>query len=755
MLRVLRRIVQEVNAAHDLDEALAVIVREVRAAMGVDVCSVYLTDPLDGHQVLMASEGLNPQAVRVVRLRPGQGLVTLAAERAEPINLDEAIAHSRYVYLPETGEERYHSFLGVPIIHHRKVLGVLVTQRKVSRRFDEDEVAFQVTIASQLAGAIAHAEAVGGIAGLGNGHNGPVRRMEGLPGAPGVSIGQAVVIYPATDLEGIPDRPAGDVQAELRAFEAAVAAVREEVRQLGQSIGHALSEEERALFDAYLMMLGSDTVVDKTLARIRAGNWAPGALRETINEHVRVFRAMEDPLLRERASDICDLGRRILEHLQDKGGRSGYVYPPRTILVAEEVSATMLAEVPLAHLVGVVSVHGSQYSHAAILARALAVPCIMGAADLWLSQVDGRELILDGYRGHIYIDPTPGIREEFDRLAQEEARLSEDLKALKDLRAVTQDGHHIPLYANTGLLADINPSLNSGAEGIGLYRTEFPFMIRDRFPGEEEQSQIYRQVLLRFSPRPVTLRTLDVGGDKALTYFPIHEANPFLGWRGIRITLDHPDIFLTQLRAMLRASAGLDNLRLLLPMVSSVDEVDESLALLLRAHAELQEDGVEVPLPKVGVMVEVPAAVYQAAALARRVDFLSVGTNDLTQYLLAVDRNNERVASLYDSLHPAVLGALTQLCESVRPSGLHVGVCGEMAGDPPAVLLLLGMGVDSLSTNAGSLPRVKWVIRNFSRERARALLEEVGGFERATEVRGYLVRVLEEAGLGGLIRAGK
>ena len=280
-------------------------------------------------------------------------------------------------------------------------------------------------------------------------------------------------------------------------------------------------------------------------------------------------------------------------------------------------------------------------------------------------------------------------------------------------------------------------------------------MVRQRFPGEEEQRLNYRQVLESFAPRPVVLRTLDIGGDKALPYFPIQEENPFLGWRGIRITLDHPEIFLVQIRAMLRASIGLNNLNILLPMISDVNELVDSLGLIHQAYGELLEEGEDVMMPKIGVMIEVPSAVYQAANLAKRVDYLSIGTNDLTQYLLAVDRNNARVAELYDSLHPAVLQAIMQVVEGARLHGKPVSVCGEMAGDPASAILLVGMGVESLSMSVSSLPRVKWVIRNITRARAREILQEVLVMEDVHEIRRHLNERLEQAGMGGLVRAGK
>lgn len=362
---------------------------------------------------------------------------------------------------------------------------------------------------------------------------------------------------------------------------------------------------------------------------------------------------------------------------------------------------------------------------------------------------------MDGYYGQIYVNPNQTLQEEFQALAREEHELDKSLEILRDKPAQTKDKHRITLMVNTGLGADVSLSLSAGAEGIGLYRTETPFLMRDRFPSGEEQRVIYRQLLVSFSPRPVTMRTLDIGGDKALTYFPVKEDNPFLGWRGIRISLDHPEIFLVQVRAMLRASEGYKNLRIMLPMITDVSEVDEALRLVKKAYSEVVDEGHDIEMPPIGVMIEVPSAVYQARAIAKRVDFVSVGSNDLTQYLLAIDRNNARVANLFDSLHPAVLRALLQVVEAAHQEGKHVSICGEMAGDPAAVLLLVAMGFDSLSMSAASIARMKWVIRQFTLKKAGKLLQEVLGMESAVVIRCHMELALEQAGLSGLVRAGK
>ena len=755
MLDLLHRIVQDVNSASNLEDALRLIVTGVKRAVDADVCSVYLTDNEARVYVLMASDGFNQEAVGKVTLPLGRGLVGLVAERAEPVNLADAPSHPRYMRIAETGETNYFGFLGVPIIQNRKVLGVLVVRQSEPREFSDGEVTFIFTLAAQLAGAITLAQVNGELSNIAPESHGVGRFLSGRAGSSGVAIGRAVVAYRLADLAAIPDRTIKDIEAEIVDFRAAVAMVEDELRQLKSQISEKLPVEEQALFDALLLMLGSDTLVTQTIAVIRNdGQWAPGALRKTIYEHAKVFEDMDDVYLRERASDVRDLGRRILTHLQSDAPAEKE-YRADTILVGDEVSATQLIEVPPDKLTGVVSSMGSNSSHVAILARALGIPAVMGVTGLPVGLMEGRELIIDGYRGRVYPSPPPSLLEEYRRLASEERELTEELNELRGLPSETTDGVEIPLMLNTGLVAETNTLGAEEAAGVGLYRTELPFMVRDRFPGESVQVANYRQVIVGFAPRPVILRTLDVGGDKPLEYFPVVEQNPFLGWRGSRISLDHPEIFLTQVRAMLRAGIGYHNLQIMLPMISGVAEVDELLLLIQRAHDELVEEGYAVSMPRIGVMVEVPSAVFLIEELARRVDFLSVGTNDLTQYLLAVDRNNANVADMFDDMHPAVLRALEFIMRGARVYSKPVGVCGELAGNPLATILLIGLGFDSLSMSAGSLLRVKWVTRSVSVSRARQLLKAALRMEDAQQIRRFMEGALDDMGLGGLVRPGR
>ena len=754
MLDTLRRIVQDINATRDLSEALNLIVAEVKAALHTDVCSVYMTDYNRGEHVLMATDGLRPGAVGKVRLKFGQGLTGLAASRAEPINVENAPAHPAFRYVAATGEAPFHGFIGVPVIRRRRVLGVLVAQQREQRKYSADEESFLVTLAAQLAGCINQAEIRQVLARLDGDALSGTLFLEGVASARGLAIGEAVVVFPATALDRVPDKDIANPEAEAARFRQAVAAELAELQRLNERMRLLLSPGDRALFDAYALLLSSDSLANGTLERIYAGNWAPGALRATVLEYANIFMEMDDPYLRERSADILDLGQRLLDRLHEEQVVNRH-YPDHTILMGEEISVSQLLDVPPEKLKGLVSVRGTGTSHVALLARGLGIPAVFGVSNLPPGRLNGREVAVDGYTMRVCIQPSPPLRQEYLKLIAEEAELSRGLQHLRDLPAETPDGYRLELHANSGLFADIAAARNSGVEGVGLYRSELHFFLRDRFPGEEEQATLYTRVLRIMDPHPVVLRTLDVGGDKPLPYFPINEQNPFLGWRGIRISLDQPDLFKTQLRAMLRAGSVYANLAILFPMISSVGELREALELLRCAQVELQENGVPVRTPRVGIMVEVPSAVYQIDTLVRMVDFASVGSNDLTQYLLAVDRNNDRVAKLYDPLHPAVLAAIRHVVERGQAAGRPIGICGEMAGDPASALLLLGMGVDSLSMNLGSLLKIKWMIRSIRYAAAQELLAEVMTFDNAAAIRSRATLFLEQQGLSGLLRVGR
>lgn len=760
MLKLLRRIVQEIADAQDFRQALQMMVSRIRDAMETEACTIFLLDQNSKEFVLMATEGLNKEFEGSLRLNLGQGLIGLVAEREEPLNLENALNHPLFSYFPELGEDKFNAFLGVPIIHHRELYGVILVQQQESRKYDESEEAFLVTLSAQLGGIIAHAETNGTMAILFQQPDQPVVVeeicLEGIAGSPGVGIGQAVIIFPLADLEAVPDRNAENIEHEINLFKQALANAREDIENLAKKFSESLPAQEQALFSAYLSILDDNAIGQEVIKEIEAGNWSQGALRKVIKRHIRQFENLEDVYFSERASDIRDLGLRVLSHLQEQQ-QPLQEYPEQTVLVAEQITAADLAQVPEGRLQGIVSVSGSSNSHVAILAKAMGIPAVMGVEGLNLLQIplEHKEVIVDGYYGQVYISPSPELLLEFQILVQEEKELDTNLTELRNLPAVTPDGRHVSLFVNTGLAADAGLALSVGAEGVGLFRTEVPFMVRERFPAEEEQRILYTQLLKAFAPRPVIMRTLDIGGDKQLPYFPIHEENPFLGWRGIRITLDHPDVFLIQIKAMLKAGHHHDNLRILLPMVTLMKELDDSIELIDQAIQELREEGQTVIKPPIGVMIEVPAAIHLIKHFAKKVDFFSVGSNDLTQYVLAVDRNNSKVASMYEPLHPAVIQTLAHITELCRQEAKPISICGEMASDPAAVVLLLAMGFDALSMNSVSLLRMKWIIRTVPLKKAQEILQEVLQMDDPNRIRYYLEQFLEKAGLGGLVRAGK
>ena len=756
MIHRLQSIVQEVGRSPDIQHALDLIAGRLLKDLVSDACTIYLITREDPPVLLLkASHGLNPEIINKVTRRFGEGLIGHVAQRAEPINLTDAANHKDFILVPESGETEFPVFMGVPIVSHRKVLGVIAIQR-AEKRYNEDDEAFLTTLAAQLATSIEHAESQGRYKLIGETDSEyGTHIVKGVAGSPGMAIGEALVLNRGVNLDSVPDKKATDGELEHRSFTDAIRKVRDDLTDQADRMRVALPEEECALFLAYAQMLNSGSLIDDTHKRIDEGNWAPASWRDTVEEHAHVFEQMDDEYLAERANDVRDLGRRVLRKLMLE--QSPYIdFPDRTVLVGDEITATDLADVPTDCLCGILSAHGSGSSHVAILAHALGIPAVMGVVNLPIKQMDGLKVVVDGYGGNAYIDPDESLLEEYGNYLREEEEIEKDLLNLKNVPAVTTDDHKIALYVNSGLMADHTPSLRSGAEGVGLYRTEIPFQIRDRFPSEEEQYHIYKNVLQTFHGMPVVLRTLDVGGDKPLSYFPIKEANPFLGWRGIRITLDHPEIFITQVRAMLRANIGHDNLQILLPMISGQSELNDSLILIRRVRDEIEEELEDkIVLPPIGAMIEVPSAVYQIEDICKLVDFVSIGTNDLTQYLLAVDRNNENVAELYSSLHPAVLKAMQQIVEGAARSNTPVSVCGELAGDPLGVMALLGMKIDSLSMSVGSLLKAKKVIMTFSQKELESLLAEAITLSDAAMVRVLYSSKLDERNLGGFIRAGK
>ncbi len=754
MLDSILSLVHETFLADDINEALDKIVNWLKSNLDVDACSIYLKHKSSNQLIMMATAGLNHEAVGKVKYEPGEGLVGLVAERCGKVMLHEASSHPRYKYYPITGEDGFDSFLGFPLMHFRQMLGVIVVHNKLHREFDDRDAAILITVTTQLSSVIYESlrSGVNGVALLKDAHATSV--LTGVPGARGLVIGKMICPSPDLDLDSIAEKIINDPDAEEVMFMLAVTEVQRELRTSSESMREYLPAEAHALFEVYSMLLADDYLLSGVLERIQAGFWAPYALRHTINDIVAHFNTLRDQYLSARAEDIRAVGRMLLKELQSSSV-SPINYPDNCILVDDEVNLTQIADVPRDKLAGIICRKGSTMSHAAIVAHSLGIPAIMGVQDLPVESINGLTAIVDGYVGRVFIEPSEDVYREFQHLVKEEEQLSSKLDTLHSLPTVTLDGTKINLYTNIGVLSEIESTRDVGADGVGLYRTEFSFMLSESFPSESEQYTKYRKVLEFYAPQTVIMRLLDIGGDKSLPYFPIEEENSFLGWRGIRILLDHPEILITQLRAMLCANIELGNLKILLPMVSQIEEIKNFYKHFEVVLNELAEEGKIIIRPKVGIMIEVPAAAVQLTAMSRLVDFMSIGTNDLTQYLLAVDRNNAHVAPLYDYLNPAVLKVIHAAAQEARQVGIQVSVCGEMAGDPRTVIPLLGMGLDSFSMAGASIPAIKFVIRSFEQTEATEILQQILVMSEVGEVKKYLNQVLDKKGLGGLIRAGK
>ena len=759
MLTTLKHIVQEVSRTPGLDAALNRLVTLVKEAMQVDSCSIYLANYEQQQLILTATNGLDQGAVGKVRIGFYEGVIGLVGQREEPLNIENVHQHPRFKHYPEVKEENYNAFLGTPIIYQRKVLGVMTMQQREMRRFSLDEEAFLVTLAAQIALEIANADMLGELIqsesmALPSGQ----QVINGVPGSSGLALGIGVTWNQQILLSTLVNRRHKNEAYEIIAYRDAVEITRAEVKQLSLGLDESLPDDIKAIFSMYDQLLDANSLGREVEKRIKEGWNAATSLKLVVEEYAARFKAMQDPYMQERAVDIIDLSNRILGYILNPTKKPREFPDKPFILVADEITASMLAECPSEMLQGVISINGSQNSHAAILARAIGIPAIMGIASILPSLLDQKTLFIDGYSGMITISPEPMQIREFRHLIAEEKSLHERIDAMSNEPSVTLDHHEMHLYLNTGLVVKQELADNDNIKGVGLFGTEIPFMQSDHFPPEQAQYELYRSILEANPDKDITMRTLDIGGDKPLSYLPIVEDNPFLGWRGIRVTLDQPEIFLVQARAMIRASEDYTNLQIMLPMITTIAEVKEAKRLLKQAYYEVKEE-LKDPLstmmmPKLGIMLEVPAVVYQLSQFAQHVDFFSVGSNDLTQYLLAVDRNNPRVSSLYNSFHPSVLAVLQEIATQANKLEKPITVCGELAGDPAGAVLLMAMGYQKLSMNAHNIRKINWVFRSIQLHHTQQLLADVMSLDNPDEVKIQVDAFLETHGLGGLVRAG-
>jgi phosphotransferase system enzyme I (PtsP) len=688
-----------------------------------EVCSVYVLR-VDGMLELYATEGLKREAVHKTVLRSDEGLVGLVASEANPVNLSEAQNHPAFSYRAETGEEIYHSFLGVPILRAGNTLGVLVVQNRAQRTYSEEEEEALQTTAMVLAEMIASGE----LSALAEpGAELPLRRPLNLKGTAlndGIALGHVVLHEPRVVITNF---IADDLPRERKRLDTAIETLRADLDRMFEHGDVAAAGEHRDVLEAYRMFANDRGWVHKLEEAVMTGLTAEAAV-ERVHSDIRARMLRQtDPYLRERLHDLEDLANRLLRQLlgQDHAPARESL-PENAVLVARMMGPAALLDYDRKRLRGLVLEEGGPTSHVAIVARALGIAAVGEVENATGLADPGDAIIVDGASGDVHLRPTPEVQAAYVDRVRLRARRQLQYLALRDKPCVTRDGEAVTLLVNAGLVVDLPQIAETGAAGIGLFRTEMQFMVASQFPRASEQQQLYRAVLDAAAGRPVTFRTLDIGGDKVLPYMRnFEEENPALGWRAIRLGLDRPGLLRSQVRAMLRAASG-RHLRIMFPMVAAVHEFDDAKALVERELTHLRRHGHKLPESvDIGTMLEVPSLLFQLDELLDRVDFLSVGSNDLIQFFYAVDRGNARVAARFDELSVPVLRALKQIADCAKAHNKPVTLCGELASIPLGALALVGLGYRSLSLVPSAIGPIKAMLLELDSAKATTLVSSL------------------------------
>ncbi len=720
---IMRRLREIMSDAGDGQARLDKIVKQIAGVMVTEVCSIYLKRQ-DGSLELFATEGLKAGAVHTTRMKRGEGLVGRCAELNITVNEPEASSHPAFSYRPETGEEIYHSLLAVPVARSGQVLGVLVVQNRAQKEYsDEDVEVLQATamvVAEHLvSGAVAGA---GTAAEIGKSLSAVI---EGEPISAGIALGHVVLHEPRIVVTKL---LAEDPAEELARLDTAIATLRASIDEMFDHEHLAAAGEHRDVLEAYRMFAHDKGWVRRMREAVEGGLTAEAAVERVQNgTRARMLR-QNDPYWRERQRDLGDLSDRLLRILAGRvtSADEPTQLPLDTILVARTMGPAELLDYDRKRLRGLVIEDGSAQSHVAVVAKALGIAAVGQARGIVERVSAGDAAIIDAITGEVHLRPSADVVAAYSDKVRFLARRQRRYRALKDVPAVTKDGERVELHMNAGLLVDLSHLRDSGADGVGLFRTELLFMLSSTLPKLERQVESYRAIIGRAGGRPVIFRTLDIGGDKVLHYLrQPQEENPAMGWRAVRMGLDRPALLRTQVRALLRAAAG-HELRLMIPMISTASEMDEVRALVEKERAIVKSKGHEAAKRVViGAMIEVPCLLFELDALMKRVDFVSVGSNDLMQFMYAADRTNARVGSRYDALSPAPLKALKTLVKAAKKHDVPVTLCGEMAGNPIDALALIALGFRSLSMAPASIGPIKTMILSLHAGRATKLVEDL------------------------------
>lgn len=703
---LLRRLRELMAEALDPQTRLDRIVREIAKNMVAEVCSLYVLRA-DSVLELYATEGLNPGSVHLAQLRLGQGLVGTIAASARALNLSDAQNHPAFAYLPETGEEIYNSFLGVPVLRAGRTLGVLVVQNKTKRIYRDDEVEALETIAMVIAEMIAAGDLARLIRpGMELDLTRPAS-FRGLAFNEGVGLGHVVLHEPRIVVTNLFNE---DIEEELKRLDEALGSLRLSIDDMMSRREVAFEGEHRAVLEAYRMFAHDRGWVRRLEEAIHNGLSSEAAVEKVQSDMRARMTHMTDPYLRERMSDFDDLANRLLRQLMGRGPEMvAATLPKDAIVVARQMGAAELLDYPREKLRGLVLEEGSITSHVVIVARAMGIPVAGQLKGVVSMSENGDAIIVDGEDGTVQLRPQPDVEAAYAEKVRFRARRQELYRELRDKPSVSKDGVHVDLMMNAGLAVDLPQLAESGAAGIGLFRTELQFMVAATFPRAEAQERLYRDVLDSAKGKPVTFRTIDIGGDKVLPYFrgAAQEENPALGWRAIRLTLDRPGLLRTQVRALLRAAGG-GELRVMLPMVTELGEITQAREIIDREVRHLSRHAYLLPTTlKVGAMVEVPALLWQLDELMEAVDFVSVGSNDLFQFVMATDRGNAQLSDRFDPLSVPFLRVLKQIADAGARANTPVTLCGELAGRPISAMTLIGLGYRSISMSPAAIGPVK------------------------------------------------
>ena len=724
--RLLRRLRDIMARSGTAQERLDRIVRVIAAEMVAEVCSAYIMRAGEVLE-LFATEGLRPEAVHRTRLRVGEGLVGVIAATARPLALADAQSHPNFAYRPETGEEIFHSLMGVPILRSGRVLGVLVVQNRTLRHYTEDEVEVLQTIAMIVAELATGGDLINPleIAQSPGGGMLPLR-LVGVRLNGGLAVGPAVLHEPRVVIRQV---VAEDVDTELVRLRRAVSVMREAIDDLVATSREFGVGEHHDVIETYRMFAADRGWVTRIADAIRSGLTAEAAVQKVSDDTRTRMMQVSDAYLRERLFDLEDLANRLLRHLSGRPPSAAWAeLPPEFILVARAMGPAELLDYARRRIMGLVLEEGSPTAHVAIVARAFDIP-VVGQVDHATSRIEtGDIIVVDGDHARVFIRPSADIQQSMATAAEARIRRRAFYETLRASPPITRDGIEIKLLLNAGLLFDLSELSATGAEGVGLFRTEFPLMVRNTFPTVEELTEFYRRVFKQAEDRPVVFRTLDIGGDKVLPYLPhAIEDNPAMGWRAIRIGLDRPAMLRLQLRALIRAAEA-RTLFVKFPMVAEVAELEQARALVNAELGRATDERRALPESiKIGVMLEVPALLWQLPALCERIDFLSIGTNDLLQFLFACDRGNPRLAERYDPLSAPMLRLFRDVIESTQAAGVPLSMCGDMAGNPLEAMALIALGFRTLSMAATSIGPVKTMIRSLNAKAVADYLDEIGG----------------------------